>query len=267
MTRQDIRDRLQTRLARCTSVLAAWEAGSAAFGRDDDYSDLDLGVLAKTGSNTEVWSVVDRAFEEMGGLAFRWNEPNPVFSGIDKRIFRPRGARQWFQVDIGIFPETATELFNQPKRHGTIRVLLDRTNRLTPPPWDEAEHGRCLGKALHQSLMKWQAYRAWFRKELARGRSIDAFAFHFYTTLMPLLAILGIRYRPTRWDFGLRYVKEEFPPDVAKVVESLCYVPDPSVLEERFAEADRLLQRTIEELREQGIVPVDPKGTDIPASE
>lgn len=263
MTRQDVRDRLQTYLARCPSVLAVWEAGSAAFDRDDEYSDLDVGVLATVGSNNEVWDVVGWAFDELGGLAFRWNEPNPIFSGVDKRIFRPRGAREWFQVDIGIYPETATELYNQPTRHGQVRVLFDHANRLTPPPWDEVQQGRRMGEALHQNLMKWQAYRGWFRKELTRGRPTDAFTIYFYTALLPLLAILGMRYRPARWDFALRYVKEEFPPEV---VERLCYVPGPAALEGRFAEADRLLQQTVDELRERGVVPIDSKGTDITAS-
>jgi hypothetical protein len=266
MTREEARDRLRSHLEGCARVLAAWEAGSAAFGRADGRSDLDVGVLAMAGGNDEVWAAVGRAFDGMGGIAFLWNEPNPVFSGIDKRIYRPRGAREWFQVDIGIFPETATELYNQPERHGRVRVLFDRAGRLAPPPWDAAGHSRRMGEALHQNLMKWHAYRAWFRKELARGRPVDAFAMYFHTSVQPLLAILGMRHRPERWDFALRYLNEEFPADVARAVERLCYVPGPSALEERFAEADRLLQGTVAELRERGIVPIDARGVDIPPS-
>src|ERR1017187_6490224 len=59
MTRQDVRERLQTHLPRCASVFAAWEAGSAAFRRDEAYSGLDVGVLAKVGSNDEVWTLGD----------------------------------------------------------------------------------------------------------------------------------------------------------------------------------------------------------------
>jgi len=42
MTRSVIRDKLEERLLRCSSVLAMWEAGSTAFSRADDYSDLDI---------------------------------------------------------------------------------------------------------------------------------------------------------------------------------------------------------------------------------
>jgi hypothetical protein len=62
---------------------------------------------------------------------------------------------------------------------------------------------------------------------------------------------------------GFRYIKEELPPEVVKIVERLCYLSDPSVMEERFCEADRLLRVTQKELEQRGIVPIDSKGVDI----
>jgi hypothetical protein len=265
MTRHIIRNKLEDHLVRSTSVLAMWEAGSAAFDRTDSYSDLDIGILSKKGSNDEVWRIVDQAFEELGGVTLRWNEPNPVFPGMDKRIFRPREAKRWLQVDIGLFPDTATDLYNQPERHGRILVVFDHTSRMVPPPWDEEANRRRMGEALHQNLMKWQAYYGWFRKELARGRALDAFVMHLYLTVIPLLTVLNMRYRPNRWDFGFRYLKEELPPDVVEVVERLCYMANPSVMESRFLEADRLLRTTLIALEEQGLRPIDSKGIDIVA--
>jgi hypothetical protein len=265
MTRIEIRDKLESHLAGCKSVLAMWEAGSTAFGRADDYSDLDIGVLASAGSNEEVWGVIDQAFAELGGLDLRWSEPNPLFPGMDKRTFRPRQAPRWLQVDIGLFPDSAAELYNQPERHGRIEVIFDHAGRLAPPSWDEQANRRRMCEALHQNLMKWQIYYGWFRKELARGRAVDAFVAHLYLTVMPLLTILNMRYRPSRWDFGFRYLKEELPGDVVEAVERLCYVPDASALEERFSEADLLLRKTLKELEGRGIIPIDPKGVDISA--
>ena len=261
MTRHDLRGALADALARCPAALALWEAGSAAFGRADDRSDLDLGVLARTGRHAEVWSAVDRAFDGLGGLVLRWHEPAPLFPGLDKRIYRPRRASRWLQVDLGIFPESARELHVQSERHGRIVVLFDHTGRLAGvPPWDAAAHRQRLGEALHQNLMKWQAYHGWFRKELGRGRDVDAFLMHLHLTVTPLLAVLNLRHRPHRWDFGFRYVREELPADAVRTVERLCYVAGPAELEERFAEAERLLLATVEELARDGIVPIDGSG-------
>jgi hypothetical protein len=263
MTRTVVRDTLRDHLAPCESLLAMWESGSAAFGCVDEYSDLDIGLLTRTGTNTEVWSLVDAAFEAIGGVTLRWNELSPLFEDMDKRVFRLRAASRWLQVDIGLFPETATDLHNQPERHGQIDVIFDREHCLQPSSYDTEANHRRMREALHQEIMKWQIYYGWFRKELARGRTVDAFAAHLGGSIRPLLNVLGMRHRPMRWDFGMRYVTEDMPASVVQTIERLCYVPEPGLLEERFLEADRLFRVTVAELEQQGIVPLDSKGVDI----
>ena len=264
MIRTLVRDTLRDHLAPCESVLAMWEAGSAAFARVDDFSDLDIGLLSRNETNEEVWSLVDAAFDSLGGVALRWNELSPLFEQMDKRVFRLREASRWLQVDIGLFAETAANLHNQPERHGEIAVIFDHGNRLHLPGWDAEGHRRRMREALHQEIMKWQIYYGWFRKELARSRAVDAFAAYLGGSVRPLLSVLGMRYRPARWDFGMRYLNEDMPAEVVQTIERLCYVSEPSLLEERFAEADQLFQKTVNELKQQGIVPLDTKGIDIP---
>ena len=46
ITRQAQIDALRTALAELPTALAAWEAGSAAFGADDDMSDVDVAVVS-----------------------------------------------------------------------------------------------------------------------------------------------------------------------------------------------------------------------------
>jgi hypothetical protein len=266
MTRTVVRDSLRDHLAPCKSLLAMWEAGSAAFGRVDEFSDLDIGLLSREGTNDEVWALIDGAFETLGGVTLRWNELSPLFEKMDKRVFRLRSASRWLQVDIGLFLESATDLHNQPERHGEVIVIFDHDQRLRRPFHDNEANYRRMREALHQEIMKWQIYYGWYRKELARGRTVDAFAAHIGGNIRPLLNVLGMRYRPMRWDFGMRYVKEDLPALVVQTIERLCYVPEPGLLEERFLEADRLFRATVAELEQQGIVPLDSKGVDIAMS-
>jgi hypothetical protein len=178
-------------------------------------------------------------------------------------VFRLRQASRWLQADIGVFGETATELHNEPERHGDIDIIFDRQERLVPSRWDAEAHRDQMCRALHQEIMKWQVYRGWFQKELARGRSVDAFAFYFGASVRPLVAVLGMRYRPSRWDFGLRYLEEDMPADVVRTVEELCFVPAKTALTQRFQEADRLFLATVEALAREGILPLDSDGLDI----
>ena len=262
MTRTTVRDKLASDLARSNSVLALWEGGSAAFGRADEHSDLDLALLYKLSARNEVWWVIDRAFDALGGVDLRWNDPKPFPGGGGKRIFRLKHAAS-LQVEVNLIPDTTTNLFNQPEIYGQVIILFDRPGRLAvPPPIDEKQRLR-VRLALHQSIMRWQINYARFRKELARSRPLDAFFMHYQMTIRPLLMVLNIRYRPYRWDFGLRYFKEELPPEIAKFIEWLLYVEAPEALEERFLAAERLMRATVKELEERGVTPVDPQGYDI----
>jgi hypothetical protein len=263
MTRAVVREKLASHLAGCESVLALWEGGSTAFGRTDQYSDLDLAVLYRIGARDAVWRKIDEALDELGGVDLRWNDPKPFRKGGGKRIFHLKAADPWLQIEITIIPHEAVQLYNQPERHGRIEVMFDRSGRLASIPQDEATDLDRAGVALHQSIMRWQLYCRWFRKELARGRTVDSFMAYYNRTLKPLLVVLNLRYRPSRWDFGLRYFNEELPREIVSAVETLCYVPNPEGLEERFFAADRLLRTTVEELAERGISPVDPTGFDI----
>jgi hypothetical protein len=263
LTREELRSALEAAAKAAGDVLAMWEAGSASFGRVDAYSDLDLGLLVRAGSNPRVWAALDAAFEALGGIALRWHEPNPVFKGLDKHTYRLRRAPRWLQVDVGLFPETASDLFNDRERHGTPDVLFDPGGRLAPPAWDAEAHRRKMRTALHHEVMKYRLYHGFFRKELARGRPVDAFRMHLSMTVRPLISVLGMLHRPARWDFDLRYVAEELPPEAAAAIERLCYIPDPGAMEERFEEADALFERSLAALAANGITPLDEEGRDI----
>jgi hypothetical protein len=263
MTRSVVRETIAAHLVGYEPVLALWEGGSAAFDRADAYSDLDLALLYRIGARDVIWKKIDGALDELGGVDLRWIDPKPFAKGGGKRIFHLRTTNPWLHIEITIIPHNAEHLYNQPERHGRIKVIFDRTGRLAPKPWDETAHLRRARLALHQSIMRWHLYYCWFRKELARGRTVDAFMTYYDRTLKPLLVVLNLRYRPHRWDFGLRYFNDELPQEIVSVVETFCYVPNPAGLEERFSAADRLLRTTVKELAERGLTPIDPTGFDI----
>jgi predicted nucleotidyltransferase len=127
MTRDELRKALHNRLEACDAVLAMWEAGSVAFDRADERSDLDIGVLAGADSLKTVWQAVDRAPDDVGGFSIRWENPVHIFKGMTQRIYRPKRGRRWLDLDIGIFQDTAEDLYLQPQRHGRATILFDRS--------------------------------------------------------------------------------------------------------------------------------------------
>jgi hypothetical protein len=264
LTRPQLRRVLQSELERLEGVLAMWEAGSHAFDRADDHSDLDIGLLVRAGTLPQAWEAIDRALDSIGGFELRWEPAAHLFQGMTQRVYQPRRTNRWLQIDVGIFEESAASLYLETQRHGRAEVVFDRTGgRTKPPVWDEDKQRREMREALHQEIMKWNAYYAYFRKELARGRTIDAFGFYVGLSLRPLLAVLGMVHRPDRWDYGFRYVKDEMPHDIFKQLEHICYIPDPSKLNERFAAAAQMFEEAVAELRRRGVMPIDAKGVDV----
>jgi hypothetical protein len=183
---------------------------------------------------------------------------------MTQRVYRPTRAPRWLDLDIGIFDESADDLYLQPQRHGRATILFDRTEprRTSQAKFDEAAHRQRMREALHQEIMRWNLYREFVAKELARGRTIDAFGFYLGFAVRPVLTVLGMLHRPDRFDYGFRYVKDELPADAVKQVERLCYVGLPEELLSRVDEANAIFSRAVDELKLTGIDPIDAKGLD-----
>src|SRR4051812_10513336 len=264
MNRLELRSALHDRLVNCDDVLAMWEAGSAAFGRADERSDLDIGLLARAGSIDRIWQAVEHGLDDVGGFSIRWENPVHIFKGMTQRIYRPTRAPRWLDLDIGIFQDTAEDLYLQPQRHGRATILFDRSEgrRTADVRFDESAHRQRMAEALHQEIMRWNLYRDFVAKEIARGRTIDAFGFYLAFAVRPVITLLGMLHRPDRFDYGFRYVKDELPADAVRAIERLCYVESPAALLGRVEEADELFTRSVESLRQLGIEPLDAKGMD-----
>lgn len=264
MTRDELRAAIQGRLHECDAALAAWEAGSAAFGRADAYSDLDIGVLARGGAIDAVWEAIERGLDDVGGFSIRWQNPAHIFKGMTQRVYRPTRGGRWLQLDVGVFREDAEDLYLQPQRHGRATILFDRTptQRTASATFDEAAHRQKMHEALHQEVMRWNLYRAFVEKELARGRTIDAFEFYIAFAIRPVLTVLGMLHRPDRFDYGFRYVKEELPAETVKTVERLCYIASPSELPSRLPGARSVFNESVETLKSRGVDLIDTNGAD-----
>jgi len=263
LDRETLTNAITETLVAVPGVLAVWEAGSAAFDRLDEYSDLDIGVLAEPNVNEQIWARVMELFEQLGGLELSWHEPNPVFKGLDKNTFRFRRASRWLQLDLGIFTHPARELYNQPERHGRHRILYDPQGLLTPPPWDEQAHTLALRRALHHEILRFAVYHDFFKKELLREHTIDAFRMYTAFCVHPVASVLGMLFRPERWDYGLRYLHDDLPAEFAEKVERLCFVESPERLEERAAEAHALFWWGVQQLADKGIEPLHEESSDI----
>jgi hypothetical protein len=227
---------------------ACWEGGSVAMHRADAYSDVDLYVVAAAEHHQAILATFERALGDGARIAHTWCvEPAP-FPGVSQRIYLLDRAPPYFAVDCAVVTAQETVQFLERERHGEPRVLFDRDGALCAPPLDRARHDARMRERLAQIRASWPVYRSIVAKELARGRSLDAIGFYFGGLLRPLIELVGMRYRPERFDFGWRYLHDDLPHDLQQRLAALAYVEGPERISAQLPALDALAASLFAEL-------------------
>ena len=211
---------LQTAFSIDDGLLAAFEGGSAATGRADEYSDIDLNIVARGQVHPSLFDCVERLVREVGAITHLWHNAELPWPGTVQRFYFIEGAPRFFVLDcVLLVPEAAPELL-EVERHGNAQVLFDRAGCLQPRQLDRAAHGRRMARRLAQMDGSRPLYRMLVDKELARARPLDAFG--FYLALLRMnVELAGMLHRPDRFDFGWRYLHVDLPESLAAELQSV----------------------------------------------
>jgi hypothetical protein len=234
--RARVRDAICGALEARPEVLAGWEAGSAAFGALDAYSDIDINFVLAEGAPVEpVFAAAARAIETVAPIAAR-HVTSPIFD-FKQTFYKLAGAGEFFLVDLCLFHTSTPDAFLEVERHGQRIALFDKVDWLRPRPLDKEALAVRQDKRLAE-------LRSWFpmsqgivRKTILRGRHVEALAFYMSLTLRPLVELLRMRNSPARWDFGLRYLDKDLPPADYERVRDLAFVRDLDDLGTKHARA------------------------------
>lgn len=238
---------LLTTLKNCPDVDAVWEAGSAATGTSDQYSDIDLVIVSK-GDSDSVFETIEKSLEPVAGIIHTYNCPPGIFEKYDQRIFFLEGAPKHFFLDIGVLASdaqsTLDELLN-PERHGTPVVHFDKTGVVRTAVPDVSALKQNHQKRIADTKNAFPIIVTEIMKELDRGQPVDAFVFYF-GLVKRFVELVGIRYRPHRYDFGLRYTSRDFPPELYSRLNNYLFVSDATKLRELTLQLEAELQNTLE---------------------
>ena len=222
---------LRERAAEDPDVLVVWVGGSAATGGFDEHSDLDLDVLCApgtAGSVHERWLTAARADFDLvdvwelplstwpdGRQAFLHLEPDPGALATPTRI-----------IDLHVSDLSEAHRHVDVRRHGTPIVLHDPDGLVVLRHDDQGALAAAMAEAVDQVRQR-QTTAEWLvARALRRGHVAEATSLYLRFGLTPLVQLLRIEHCPWRYDFGLRYLREDLPGDVAGQVEALVPGPD-----------------------------------------
>jgi len=150
-------------------VTACWEGGSAATGRLDSFSDIDLMIVAPLHAADAIFATVETAISTTAKIAHRWCVDPPPFRDTAQRFYFLTGAPRFFAVDCVVVNETGAGQFLERERHGEPQIQFDRSGRLAALPVDREALDARRALRLGQLRGAIPVYRMLVGKELARG--------------------------------------------------------------------------------------------------
>jgi hypothetical protein len=244
---------LRAALEPMPGALALWEGGSAAFGRADAWSDLDLHVLAEDDAVEEVVAAVDRALAVLGPIAARRRLPEPTWHGHSQVFCRLADSPEHLVVDLVVLRRSVPERFLERERHGVPLIYFDRTGEIAPAPLDRVAFSAGATRRLEGLSQEFALFQGFVRAETARGDAMAALGAYRAYTLRPLLEVVRMRHCPERYDYGPKYSRRDLPAAVVARLERLFFVPDLAGIPERQAEAEAWFAAMVAALEREGI--------------
>jgi predicted nucleotidyltransferase len=208
------------------------EGGAVARGRADEYSDIDLMVVAPLEDAARLFERAEAALASLARIDHRWLVEPTGFPDMAQRFYFLAGAPRFFAVDCSIIAPTGIAAFLERERHGEAVVWLDRQGTFTPRPADADRLAQRRRHRLGQLRGMVPVYAMLVDKELARGHALEAFGF-YQVLVRALIELLGMQYRPDRFDFGWRYVERELPAEAQVLIAAHAFVADAAALAAR----------------------------------
>lgn len=225
-----------------TAVRACFEGGSAATGRLDEFSDIDLVIVAPPSFADAAFDAVEAALSPHS-ISHVWRVDPPPFPQTAQRFYFLADAPRFFAVDCVVASETGVEALLERERHGDPLVYFDRTSTIRSRAVDRPALAERRARRWRQLQGAVPVFAMLVDKELARGRPLEALGF-YQGLLRALLELLGIAHRPDRFDFSWRYVETELPADARALLARYAFIANEQALRERAPQlADELRRR------------------------
>ena len=182
-------------------VLALWQGGSAAHGYTDEWSDLDIEVIVEDDYVQQTFDFVDSALQTISEISFKYRVSEPTWHGHSQCFYQLTGASPFLAVDFAVMKRSSRNEFLEVERHGNAVIAFDKANLVVPTNLNIEEHLSKMKARFEQLKKLYNFWQIFLKKEVNRGHLAQAIVNYQTYTLSPLVELLGMIYRPYRYDF------------------------------------------------------------------
>ena len=244
-TRTTIIDALAKALEPLEPVIAFWEGGAVSWRRIDEWSDLDLYVVAADASIDGTVRAIDDTLASLSPIRIRYPEPHHPDAGIVKVFYRLEDAGPFLLVDVAVLSESAKEKYLEPRVHGPTDFIFNKGGAVQIPTLDQDAFARRLRERFGRLRVRMDLFEPFLEKERNRGHPLEVLELYQTLILGSLVEVLRMRHGPFHYDFRTRYVYYELPTEVVRRLEDLAFVRDATDLEAKAKDARAWLDELV----------------------
>jgi predicted nucleotidyltransferase len=226
MMRKKILQSMIEELRKHEQVLGCYEAGSVAFDRNDEWSDIDFQVVVKDDFVEQAVKILEEALQSIAEFETRFILPPPTWHGHWQGFYQLKGISPYLMIDAVIMKESSPSYFTETELHGTPNVFFDKTGRIGKEHINRDELQETILKRLQRVESMKKLNPVFVDKEIQRGRETDAFEMYYNLLFRTMVEQLRIKYDPARWSWGPKYLCHILPEDVYNKVKSFSLVKD-----------------------------------------
>lgn len=207
-------------------VLVVRVGGSAATGGYDEWSDLDVDVLVTPGTHDATYERLMARIHEDFDVDHVWELPREVWPDGRQCFVHHQHRPGLLQeptriVDLHLSSLSDGHRHVDVRRHGTPIVVHDPEGLVVLRHDDPAAMQGAIDAALDQVRQRRGTGEWLVNRALARGHDAEAVDLYLRFALGPLVRLLRVEHCPWRHDYGLRYLGEDLPADVADRLAAL----------------------------------------------
>ena len=229
-------------------VYAMWEGGATAFGRVDEWSDIDICISAEDERIKEPFAAVEEALRSIAPIELKYEVKNPTLGEYVQAFYRLEGAGPYLLIDFAVFKHSAKDKLLERELHGDSKFHFNKDGAVVVPELDRKAFMEKVGSVLDDLPGRMDMFLAFIPKEVYRGNVVAGVDFYRRFLLGSLAEVLRLKHAPARYDFGLRYVYHDLPADEVKRFQDLYMVRDGEDLLGKYTEAKAWLDETLESL-------------------
>jgi hypothetical protein len=253
LTRKQIIKALVEALKPLDFVHAFYEGGAAAFNRIDEWSDLDLYLVVDDEKVNETFLIVEKTLKSLSPIKQKIDLPQTPWPGVSQAFYRLKDANEYLIIDLCVLKLSSSEKFLEPEIHGNVVFYFNKSGKVKPLQFDS----EALVKKVHERLDRLQArfdmFNNFVQKEINRDHLLEAIDLYHGVTLAGLVEVLRIKYNPIHSNFKMQYIHHELPSEVIEKLEHLYFVKDAKDLQEKYHEAIKWFNRTMQEINQKEI--------------